>query len=169
MPKLTHRKIYDDDGEEMLEGSKVLVNGNFERILHFDENGEISLNQSMKTTTEIEKSLKSFPEVKTIVSKCGAPAVANDLISLNQCDVFVMLNPTESWKSGLTKEQQIEKMFATIEIDAPAAASFGFMQPIEMRVNELIAGTRGDVAIKLFDHLGVLAEKGEEIEKLSPR
>ena len=43
MPKLTHRKIYDDDGEEMLEGSNVLVNGKFERILHFDENGGIVL------------------------------------------------------------------------------------------------------------------------------
>ncbi len=126
----------------------------------------VSLDQSMKTTTEIEKSLKSFPEVKTIVSKCGAPAVANDSMSLNQCDVFVMLNPIENWKSGLTKEQLIEKMSAKVEIDAPAAASFGFMQPIEMRVNELIAGTRGDVAVKLFgEDLDVLAEKGEEIEK----
>ncbi len=126
----------------------------------------VSLDQSMKTTTEIEKSLKVFPEVRQLVSKCGAPAVANDSMSLNQCDVFVMLNPIESWKSGFTKEQLIEKMSAKVEIDVPAAASFGFMQPIEMRVNELIAGTRGDVAAKLFgDDLDVLAEKGEEIEK----
>ncbi|MCC7307492.1 MAG: efflux RND transporter permease subunit [Acidobacteria bacterium] len=126
----------------------------------------VSLDQAMKTTTEIEKSLKSFPEAKTIVSKCGAPAVANDSMSLNQCDVFVMLNPIDDWKSGLTKEQLIEKMSEKLEAEVPAAASFGFMQPIEMRVNELIAGTRGDVAVKLFgDDLGVLAQKGEEIER----
>ncbi len=127
----------------------------------------VSLNQSMKVTTEIEKSLKVFPEVKTIVSKCGAPAVATDSMSLNQCDVFVMLNPIGEWKSGMTKEELIEKMSKKLEAEVPGAASFGFMQPIEMRVNELIAGTRGDVAIKLFgDDLQVLADKGEEIEKV---
>jgi len=57
-------------------------------------------------------------------------------------------------------------MSAKLEAEVPDAASFSFMQPIEMRVNELIAGTRGDVAIKLFgDDLDVLANKGEEIEK----
>jgi len=127
----------------------------------------VSLNQSMKLTTEVEKSLKVFPEVKTIVSKCGAPAVATDSMSLNQCDVFVMLNPIEDWKSGITKEELIEKMSKKVEEEVPGAASFGFMQPIEMRVNELIAGTRGDVAIKLFgDDLQVLADKGEEIEQV---
>lgn len=126
----------------------------------------VSLDQSMRTTTEIEKSLKSFPEVKTVVSKCGAPAVANDSMSLNQCDVFVMLNPIDEWKSGLTKNELIEKMSVKLDAEVPAAASLGFMQPIEMRVNELIAGTRGDVAIKLFgDDLDILADKGEEIEK----
>lgn len=127
----------------------------------------VSLNQSMQLTTEVEKSLKVFPEVKTIVSKCGAPAVATDSMSLNQCDVFVMLNPIEDWKSGWSKEKLIEEMSKKVETEVPGAASFGFMQPIEMRVNELIAGTRGDVAIKLFgDDLQVLAEKGEEIEQV---
>ncbi len=60
----------------------------------------------------------------------------------------------------------MEKMSKKLEAEVPAAASFGFMQPIEMRVNELIAGTRGDVAVKLFgDDLDILAKKGEEIEK----
>ncbi len=127
----------------------------------------VSLNQSMILTTEVEKSLKVFPEVKTIVSKCGAPAVATDSMSLNQCDVFVMLNPIGDWKSGWSKEKLIEEMSKKLESEVPGAASFGFMQPIEMRVNELIAGTRGDVAVKLFgDDLQVLADKGEEIEKV---
>ena len=127
----------------------------------------VSLDQSMVMTTAVEKSLKVYPEVKTIVSKCGAPAVATDSMSLNQCDVFVMLNPIEEWKSGWSKEKLIEEMSKKLEAEVPGAASFGFMQPIEMRVNELIAGTRGDVAIKLFgDDLQVLADKGEEIEKV---
>ena len=127
----------------------------------------VSLKQSMKITTEVEKSLLAFPEVKQIVSKCGAPAVANDSMSLNQCDVFVMLNPIEDWKSGKTKEELVAAMSKKVEMEVPGVASFGFMQPIEMRVNELIAGTRGDVAVKLFgDDLAVLAQKGEEINRV---
>ncbi len=127
----------------------------------------VSLDQSITTTTEVEKSLKVFPEVKQIVSKCGAPAVANDSMSLNQCDVFVMLKPIDDWGTGRTKEELVEAMSKKVEMEVPGAASFGFMQPIEMRVNELIAGTRGDVAVKLFgDDLDVLAKKGAEIKRV---
>ncbi|MCC6330182.1 MAG: efflux RND transporter permease subunit [Acidobacteria bacterium] len=126
----------------------------------------VSLEQSMVATTEVEKSLKAFPEVKIVVSKCGAPAVATDSMSLNQCDIFVMLNPIDDWKSGWSKEKLIEEMSKKLESEVPVAASFEYIQPIEMRVNELIAGTRGDLAVKLFgDDLEILAEKGEEIER----
>ena len=127
----------------------------------------VSLSQSTKTTTEVEKALKTFPEVKQIVCKCGAPAVANDSMSLNQCDVFVMLKQPDEWETGRTKEELVKAMSEKLEADVGDAASFGFMQPIEMRVNELIAGTRGDVAVKLFgDDLEVLAQKGEEISRV---
>lgn len=127
----------------------------------------VSLTQAMKTTTQVEKVARTFPEVRQVVSKCGAPAVANDSMSLNQCDVFVMLHLPEEWKTGRTKEQLVEVMSKKLEDEVPDAASFGFMQPIEMRVNELIAGTRGDVAVKLFgDDLDVLATKGKEIERV---
>ncbi len=125
----------------------------------------VSLNQSTKTQTEAEKVVRTFPEVRTVVSKCGAPAVANDSMSVNQCDMFIMLHPIGDWKSGWSKEELIDAISKKLESEAPQAASFGFMQPIEMRVNELIAGTRGDVAIKLFgDDLDVLATKGKELE-----
>jgi cobalt-zinc-cadmium resistance protein CzcA len=127
----------------------------------------VSLAQSTATTTEIERSLLTFPEVKQIVCKCGAPAVANDSMSLNQCDVFAMLKQPHEWGTGRTKGELIEAMSKKVEADVPSAASFGFMQPIEMRVNELIAGTRGDVAVKLFgDDLDLLATKGAEIEQV---
>lgn len=126
----------------------------------------VSLTHAMKTTTELEKAARTFPEVKTVVSKCGAPAVANDPMSINQCDVFVMLKPVDEWVSGRTKAKLIAEMSEHLEKAVPEVASLEFMQPIEMRVNELIAGTRGDVAVKLFgDDLDVLAEKGEEIER----
>jgi cobalt-zinc-cadmium resistance protein CzcA len=126
----------------------------------------ISLSQAMKTTTQVEKVGRTFPEVRQVVSKCGAPAVANDSMSINQCDVFVLLHPPGEWKTGRTKQELINAMSEKLETEVPDAASFGFMQPIEMRVNELIAGTRGDVAVKLFgDDLAILAKKGEEIER----
>lgn len=127
----------------------------------------VSLTQATKTTTHIEKVVEEFSEVKTVVSKCGAPAVANDVMSINQCDVFVILNLPEDWTTGRTKEDLIKAMSEKLEAEVPDAASIGFNQPIEMRVNELIAGTRGDVAVKLFgDDLDVLAQKGEEISKV---
>ena len=127
----------------------------------------ISLKQAMKTTTQIEKVVRTFPEVRQVVSKCGAPAVANDAMSLNQCDVFVLLHPHKDWKTGRAKEELVEAMSKKLEAEVPDAASFGFMQPIEMRVNELIAGTRGDVAVKLFgDDLETLAAKAEEIQRV---
>jgi cobalt-zinc-cadmium resistance protein CzcA len=127
----------------------------------------ISLNQAMKTTTQVEKVGKTFPEVRQVVSKCGAPAVANDPMSINQCDIFVLLHPRDEWKTGRTKEELVAAMSKKLEAEVPDVASFGFMQPIEMRVNELIAGTRGDVAVKLFgDDLDILASKGEEIERV---
>ena len=127
----------------------------------------ISLKQAMKTTTQIEKVVRTFPEVRQVVSKCGAPAVANDAMSLNQCDVFVLLHPRKDWKTGRAKEELVEAMSKKLEAEVPDAASFGFMQPIEMRVNELIAGTRGDVAVKLFgDDLETLAAKAEEIQRV---
>jgi cobalt-zinc-cadmium resistance protein CzcA len=127
----------------------------------------VSLSQAMKTTTQVERVGKTFPEVRQVVSKCGAPVVANDAMGLNQCDVFVLLHPPEEWTTGRTKEELVEAMSKKLEAEVPDAASFGFMQPIEMRVNELIAGTRGDVAVKLFgDDLNVLAAKGEEIERV---
>lgn len=126
----------------------------------------VSLDEATKATTKIERLLKPFPEVKIVVSKCGAPAVANDSMSINQCDVFVMLHPIEEWRTGNTKEQLIQKMSDVLENEVPEVASFGFTQPIEMRVNELIAGTRGDIAVKLFgDDLDILAAKGVEIER----
>lgn len=127
----------------------------------------VSLKQATKTTTEVEKVVKTFPEVRQVVSKIGAPAVANDSMSINQCDIFVLLKPPAEWQKGRTKEELIKAMAKKLEAEVPDVASFGFMQPIEMRVNELIAGTRGDVAVKLFgDDLEILANKGEEIERV---
>ena len=77
----------------------------------------ISLKQAMKTTTQVEKVARTFPEVRQVVSKCGAPAVANDSMSLNQCDVFVMLHSAAEWKTGRTKEELVDAMSKKLEAE----------------------------------------------------
>jgi cobalt-zinc-cadmium resistance protein CzcA len=123
----------------------------------------VSLTQSLASTTEMEKVLSRFPEVRTIVSRTGSPEVATDVMGLDLSDVFVMLKPRNEWRPGMDRERLIAAMHEALEAAVPGNV-FGFTQPIEMRFNELIAGARSDLAIKVFgDDLDVLARKGQEL------
>jgi cobalt-zinc-cadmium resistance protein CzcA len=123
----------------------------------------VSLTQSLASTTEIEKVLLQFPEVETVVSRTGSPEVATDVMGLDLSDVFVILGPRRAWRPGMTRERLVAGMHAALEAAVPGNV-FGFTQPIEMRFNELIAGSKSDLAIKLFgDDLDVLARKGQEL------
>jgi cobalt-zinc-cadmium resistance protein CzcA len=108
--------------------------------------------------------LKKFPEVKTVFCKTGRPEVANDVMGVHQTDVWVMLKPVEEWPVPKTRDELIEAMSAELEEHVPGV-NFGFSQPIEMRVDELVAGVKADVAVLLYgDDLEVLGRKGKEIE-----
>ena len=109
--------------------------------------------------------LGRLPEVKTVVTRIGSPELATDVMGIDLADVFAMLKPRSEWTVG-SKAELIEKMEELLAADAPGVG-FSFTQPIEMRFNELIAGVRSDVAVKLFgDDLDVLASKGEEIARV---
>ncbi len=126
----------------------------------------VSLTQSIRTVTEAERVLKSFPEVTKVVSKTGRAEVATDPMGVETTDVYVALKPHSEWTSALTREQLIEKMSKALEDNVPNGA-FSFSQPIELRVAELIAGVRSDVAIKLFgDDLDTLKETAEKIGRV---
>jgi cobalt-zinc-cadmium resistance protein CzcA len=78
-------------------------------------------------------------------------------------DIFVTLHQPSEWKRGRTKEQLIEDMEQALTREVPGVG-FGFTQPIEMRFNEMIAGVRSDVAVKVFgDDLTKLHQAGEQI------
>lgn len=125
----------------------------------------VSLEQSVKTTTEIEKVLMEFPEVKTVVSKTGRAEVATDPMSVDFSDLYVGLKPHEEWKTTTDKAELVQKMSEALEERVPQAI-ISFSQPIELRVAELISGVRSDVAIKLYgDDLDVLKQKGDEIAR----
>jgi cobalt-zinc-cadmium resistance protein CzcA len=123
----------------------------------------VSLTQSIKTTTEVERVLKSFPEVTRVVSKTGRAEVATDPMSIDLSDLYIGLKPLGEWQSARTREELVEKMSAALEANVPNG-TFSFSQPIELRVAELISGARSDVAIKLFgDDLQVLKKTADKI------
>ncbi|MFY9225183.1 MAG: CusA/CzcA family heavy metal efflux RND transporter [Blastocatellia bacterium] len=126
----------------------------------------VSLNQSIKTTTEVEKVLRGFPEVTVVVSKTGRAEVATDPMSIDFSDLYIALKPPSEWTTAKTREALIEKMSKALEEKVPNA-SISFSQPIELRVSELISGVRSDIAIKLFgDDLDTLKETAEQINRV---
>ncbi|WP_417738549.1 efflux RND transporter permease subunit [Rosistilla oblonga] len=123
-----------------------------------------TLEGSIEMSTQIENLLKKYPEVKTVFSKTGRPEIANDVMGVHQTDVWVLLKPIHDWPTPKTRDELIEEMSAELNANVPGVA-FGFTQPIEMRVDELVAGVKADVALLLYgDDLEVLGTKGKEIE-----
>ncbi|MBE0390841.1 CusA/CzcA family heavy metal efflux RND transporter [Flavobacterium sp. PL002] len=124
-----------------------------------------TLTKTIATTTKIEKIvLKNFPEVEQVVSRIGAAEVPTDPMSMEESDVIVKLKPKSEWVSAATKDELADKIKAAIEKQIPNM-EIEFTQPIEMRFNELISGTRSDVAVKIFgEDLNVLARKANEIK-----
>ena len=126
----------------------------------------ISMTSSVESTLRIEKVLKRFPEVLTVVSRTGSPEIATDVMGIELSDIFVILRPKKHWKTTKNKDELVEKMSEALNREVPGVG-FGFTQPIEMRFNELIAGVRSDIAVKLFGpDLEMLHEKGEEITRV---
>lgn len=124
-----------------------------------------SLTKTIATTTKIEKIiLKNFPEVQQVVSRIGAAEVPTDPMSMEESDVIVKLKPKSEWVSASSKDELADKIKSAIEKQIPNM-DIEFTQPIEMRFNELISGTRSDVAVKIFgEDLNVLAQKAHEIK-----
>jgi cobalt-zinc-cadmium resistance protein CzcA len=126
----------------------------------------VALSEAAAGTGRIERVLKRFPEVKTVVTRSGSPEVATDLMGIELGDVFVILKPPSEWTTARTKAELIAKMESALQ-EAVPGTGLSFTQPIEMRFNELIAGVRSDVAVKIFgDDLDTLAAKGSEIARV---
>jgi cobalt-zinc-cadmium resistance protein CzcA len=126
----------------------------------------VGISEVAAGTGRIERVLERFPEVITVVSRSGSPELATDVMGIELGDVFVMLKPRSEWTTARTKGELVEKMSAAVAEAVPGIGT-SFSQPIEMRFNELIAGVRSDVGVKLFgDDLSTLREKGEEIARV---
>ncbi len=126
----------------------------------------ISLDESVRYGTQIERRLRArFPdELEHIWTRTGTAEVATDPMGLEVSDVFITLTPRQQWTRGETQDQLVVAMAAELE-HMPGMRSV-FTQPIEMRVNEMVAGVRADVGIKLFgDDFDVLREEADEIRR----
>jgi len=128
-----------------------------------------SLEGAVPASTQIENILKKFDEVRLVYCKTGRPEIANDVMGVHQTDVWTMLKPQSEWRKGLTRDQLIDEMDKALSENVPGV-KFGFSQPIEMRVNELVAGVKSDVAALIAGpNLDVLREKAAEVEKILVR
>jgi len=126
----------------------------------------VALSEAAAGTGRIERVLKRFPEVATVVTRSGSPELATDVMGIELADVFVILKPKSEWRRSITKGDLVEEMNTAL-LEAVPGVGFSFTQPIEMRFNELIAGVRSDIAVKLFgDDLDTLREKAEEIARV---
>jgi cobalt-zinc-cadmium resistance protein CzcA len=134
-------------------------------IVQLEKPPTITLADSVEIDTRVQKNLLKFvPEIETIVSRTGADELGLDPMGFNETDTFLVLKPKNQWQVA-DKEALTEKI--RLAMAKTPGIAFGFTQPIEMRVSEMLTGTRGDVAIKLFgSDLGVLNEKAIEIAEV---
>ncbi|CAD6872527.1 efflux RND transporter permease subunit [Methylomonas fluvii] len=132
-------------------------------IVQLEKLPSITLLDSVALDGRVQKNiLEHIPEVQTVVSRVGTDELGLDPMSLNDTDTFLILKPKAEWRME-TKEALIEEIRKIM--DHTPGIAFGFTQPIEMRVSEMLTGTRGDVAIKLFGaELDTLNHKAEQIE-----
>ena len=108
-----------------------------------------SLDQSLDMQKRVEKAISSLPEVAFIYSKTGTAEVATDPMPQNVSDAFIILKPADQWPAGVNGKEDVIRRIEQ-KMETLTGNAFEISQPIEMRFNELIAGVRGDVAIKLF-------------------
>jgi len=125
-----------------------------------------SLEQSLDMQRRIERAISSLPEVAFVYSKTGTAEVATDPMPQNISDAFVILRPRDQWPADVTSKDQIVERIEE-RIRTLTGNAYEVSQPIEMRFNELIAGVRGDVAIKVFgDDLDVLARVAGQVSQV---
>jgi heavy metal efflux system protein len=133
--------------------------------------GVITLQGGSLTNTveQVEKAnkilLENFPEVKHTVCKIGAGEIPTDPTPMETGDYIITLKDKSEWTSAETRKELVEKMEESL---IPlAGVKFEFQQPIQMRFNELMTGSKQDIAIKIFgDDLNTLSEKASNIEKI---
>ncbi|CAI3805082.1 efflux RND transporter permease subunit [Rheinheimera sp. MM224] len=122
-----------------------------------------SLSQSVQMQMQLEADIATLPEVARVFSKIGTPEVATDPMPPNVADTFIIMKNQQDWPNPAKSKALFEDELRALVEQIPGN-KYEFTQPIEMRFNELIAGVRTDVAVRVYgDDLDVLAEVGEQV------
>lgn len=125
----------------------------------------ISLDKSVQLANEIRAKLRKYPEVKDVLSQTGRPNDGTDPTGFYNVEMLVKIYPEETWKSGLTKEQLVDKMAK--DLSAYPGVDFGFSQPISDNVEEAVSGVKGSIAVKVYgDDLNKIEGYSNRIYKI---
>ncbi|MFL6216117.1 MAG: efflux RND transporter permease subunit [Blastocatellia bacterium] len=108
----------------------------------------ISLTRAIEVSSQIEKSLREFPEVETIVAKIGRAELGGDPESVSNDELYVRLKPKEKWTTAKTKDELVDAMRHRVE--GFPGVKFNFSQVIQTRNDELISGINAQIAVKIF-------------------
>jgi cobalt-zinc-cadmium resistance protein CzcA len=139
MPKL-------DEGYMLIESSRI---------------PSISLGQGMVVSSDVERTLKQFPEVANVVTNLGRPQEATETMALNQADVYVTFKPKSAWRARSLNALIPQMDSALSQIPG---LDYDFSAPMAMRLDEVVSGVKTDLGVKIYgDSLPLLEEKAEQI------
>jgi len=125
-----------------------------------------SLSNTIETVEKANKILvANFPEVKQVICKIGAGEIPTDPTPMETGDYIISMKPKSEWTSAKTREEMMLKMEEKLSV--LAGVKFEFQQPIQMRFNELMTGSKQDVAVKIFgDNLDLLASNADKVDRV---
>jgi cobalt-zinc-cadmium resistance protein CzcA len=131
-------------------------------IIQLESIPSVNLDTSTNIVNMVEEAiLEEVPEVVRVVSRTGSDEIGMDPMGLNETDIFLQLKPPEEWT--VSSKAELEERLRTV-MNRFRGFNYGFTQPIDMRVSEMLTGSRGDVAIKLFgDDLDALNANAQQI------
>lgn len=130
----------------------------------------VGLDQSIAMQTAADRVLKEFPEVSHTFSRIGTSEVATDPMGVNVSDSYIMLKPRDEWPKVDGKKRTYEQLAAALlkKLDREVPGqTYLASQPIQMRFNELLEGTRADVAVKIFGpDLATLMDLAKKVQEV---
>lgn len=128
-----------------------------------------SLSQSIEMSKIIQnKLMDEFPEIEDIVTNIGAAEIPTDPMPVEIGDYVIVMKPKDEWTSASTRQEMFEKIEKSLSVIP--GVGYEFSQPIQLRFNELMTGSKADIAIKLYGQdLDLLYSKAKEAEKVINR
>lgn len=135
-------------------------------VLGITRSSRIDIDSSVEEQERAEKILREFPEVKDVFARLGTPESATDPMGVNLADTFIILEKDRSKWRFKTKDELVDSFVAALEKEFPQD-EFSRTQPIGMRFNEMLEGSRADISLRIFgDDLTKLFNYGESAKKI---